>query len=84
MQNLKNRLSALEKSTSIGEETTTIFIRFMSPGNLHEEIQQLKNWNGHQQWKRQPGETEQALMDRASNEVSRNGSGCTMLLHTTD
>jgi hypothetical protein len=80
MQNLEKRITELEKASSTSEGPTTIVIRFLSAGNLHEEIQTLKDWKGDQQWKRQPGETEQALIDRATKEVSRNGSGCTMLL----
>ena len=82
MQNLEKRITELEKSSTIGEGVTTIVIRFLSPGNLHEEIQGLKDWKGDKEWKRQPGETEQALIDRADSEVKRNRAGCTMLLQT--
>ena len=80
MHSLEKRIAELEKASSIGQETTTIVIRFLSSENLDGEIQELQDSNGLQQWKRQPGETEQALIDRATNEVSRNGSGCTMLM----
>ena len=80
MQSLEKRITELEKAGSTGEGPTTIVIKFLSPENRDVEIQQLKDWKGDQQWQRQPGETEQALIDRATNEVTRNGAGCTMLM----
>ena len=82
MQSLEKRITELEKSTALGEMVTTIVVRFMSPDNLNEEIQELQGSKGLQQWKRQPGETEQELIDRATNEVTRNGAGCMMLMQT--
>lgn len=82
MQSLEKRITELEKASSIGEGVTTIIVRFMSPENLDGEIQELQDSKRLQQWKRQPRETEQALIDRATNEVSRNGAGCTMLMQT--
>lgn len=80
MQNLDKRISELEKASATVEGPTTIVIRFLSSENRDAEIQSLKDWKGDQQWQRQPGETEQALIDRATKEVSRNGVGCTMLM----
>lgn len=80
MQALEKRIIELEKASSTGEEPTTIVVRFMSPENLDVEIQELQDADGLQQWRRQPGETEQALIDRATNEVTRNRAGCTMLM----
>ena len=80
MQSLEKRIAALEQANSIGERVTTFIIRFLSPENLDEEIQELQDSKGLQHWKRQPGETEQALIDRATHEVTRNGAGCTMLM----
>lgn len=80
MQSLEKRIAELEKASSTGEVPTTIVIRFLSPENGNKEIQELHDWQGDQQWQRQPGETEQALIDRATNEVRRNGAGCTMLM----
>ena len=80
MQTLDKRITELEKASSTGKGPTTIVIRFLSSENRDAEIQSLKDWKGDQQWQRQPGETEQALIDRATKEVSRNGAGCTMLL----
>lgn len=82
MKSLDKRISELEKASATGEGPTTIVIRFLSSENRDAEIQSLKDWKGDQQWQRQPGETEQALIDRATKEVSRNGAGCTMLLQT--
>ncbi len=80
MKSLDKRISELEKASASGEGPTTIVIRFLSSENRDAEIQSLKDWKGDQQWQRQPGETEQALIDRATKEVSRNGAGCTMLM----
>ncbi len=80
MKSLDKRISELEKASATGEGPTTIVIRFLSSENRDAEIQSLKDWKGDQQWQRQPGETEQALIDRATKEVSRNGAGCTMLM----
>ena len=82
MPSLERRIAELEKAGSIGEGVTTIIVRFMSPENLDGEIQELQDSEGLQQSKRQPGETEQALIDRATLEVKRNGAGCTMLMQT--
>lgn len=80
MQNLERRIAELEKAGSTGEGPMTIIIRCMTPGNLEVEIQELHDWKGGQQWKRQPRETAQDLIDRASREVTRNGPGCALLM----
>ena len=80
MQNLKTRLEELEKSSLVGEKLTTIVVKFLSPDNRGAEIQTLKDSQSDQQWTRQPGETEQALIDRATKEVQRDGAFCKMLM----
>lgn len=80
MQSLERRIAELEKAGSTDEGPMTIVIRWMTPGNLDDEIQELHDWKGSQQWKRQPGETEQELIDRATREVTRNGPGCALLM----
>ena len=82
MHRLEKRINELEKASSIGEGRTTIVVQFMSPENLDGEIQELHDSKGLQHWRRQPGETEQALIDRATLEVTRNGAACTMLMQT--
>lgn len=80
MQSLERRIAELEKAGSTGEGPTTIIIRCLTRGNLEVEIQELHDSKGTQQWKRQPGETEQGLIDRASREVKRAGPGCALLM----
>ena len=80
MPSLERRIAELEKAGSTGDGPMTIIIRPMTPGNLDEEIQELHDSKGCQQWKRQPGEAEQEFIDRASREVTRNGPGCALLM----
>ena len=80
MQRIENRLSKLEKAVPTGEWPMTILIRGMTTGDNDNEIQELHDWKGGQQWERQLGETEQGLIDRASREVTRNGLNCALLI----
>ena len=80
MQNLEKRITELEKASSIGEGATTIVVRFVTSGNLDDELQELHDWKNGQKWKRLPGETEQELEKRASSEVTRNGLGSALLM----
>jgi hypothetical protein len=73
MQKLDKRVEALEK-TQPPVENLTIIRRFVSPGFLNEEIRCLSDDFGNR-WDRQPGETEQELIDRASSEVRHNAWG---------
>ena len=83
MQNLEKRIAELEKGASMDEGPTTIVVRPLRRGNLDEELLALRAQNGSQRWTRQPGETEQELIDRASREVTRNGPGCALLMAGT-
>jgi len=76
MPSLEPRIAALEKA-SPATEGRVIIRRFVSPGHLDAEIHRLRG-DGGELWTRQPGETEQAFIDRASGEVKRNewGIGC--------
>ena len=80
MQSLERRIAELEKAGAANEGPTTIIIRSITPGNLELEMQEMHDSKGSQQWKRQPGETEQELIDRATREVTRNGQGCALLI----
>lgn len=82
MHSLAKRIADLEKAQPSKDAVTTIIVRFLSPENLDGEIQELQDSKGLQQWKRQPAEAEQALIDRATSEVTRNGALCTMLMQT--
>lgn len=80
MQNLKSRIDTLEKSSLTSDEITTIVVKFLSPDNRGAEIQTLKDSQSDQQWMRQPGESEQEIIDRATKEVQRDGAFCKMLM----
>ena len=77
MQNLEKRIAALE-ATSAPADDFTIIRRVVSPGHLDAEIHRLRDDDGNL-WTRQPGETEQALIDRASLEVKRTPWGIASL-----
>ena len=77
MQNLEKRIAALE-ATSAPADDFTIIRRVVSPGHLDAEIHRLRDDDG-KLWTRQPGETEQALIDRASLEVKRTPWGIASL-----
>ena len=77
MLNLEKRIAALE-ATSAPADDLTIIRRFVSPGHLDAEIFSLRDDDG-KLWTRQPGETEQALIDRASCEVKRTPWGVASL-----
>ena len=77
MQNLEKRITAMEaKSGPV--DNMTIIRRFVSPGHLDAEIHRLRDDDG-KAWMRQPGETEQQLIDRASLEVKRTPWGIASL-----
>ena len=73
MQTLERRVCALEQA-SHGANRITLVRRIVDPGHLDAAIHSLRADDG-ELWTRQPGETEQAFMDRASSEVKRNGTG---------
>lgn len=81
MQNLEKRIAALEAANPTAADFT-IIRRIVSPGQLDAEIYRLRDDDGNE-WKRQTGETEQALIDRASFEVRRNSWGVASLHGTT-
>ena len=80
MQSLEKRIAELEKAGATSEGTTTIVIRFVTSGNLDDELQELHDRKNGQKYKRLPGETEQELEKRATSEVTRNGPGCALLM----
>jgi len=73
MQNLEKRITALELVNPPTDDLT-IIRRYVRPGRLDDEIYRLTDGDGNA-WTRQPGETEGALIDRASKEVKRNVRG---------
>lgn len=80
MQSLERRIAELEKSRSTVEGPQTIVIRGLTCGNLHVEIHTLRDSKDGRQWKRQPRESEQEFIDRASSEANRDGPGCALLI----
>ena len=77
MQSLEKRIAALETTSALADDMT-IIRRFVSPGHLDAEIHRLRGDDG-EEWTRQPGETEQELIDRASLEVKRDSRGVSFL-----
>lgn len=82
MKTLDRRIAALEQANPPADELT-IIRRIVSPGHLDAEIHSLHDDAGTR-WTRQPGETEQALINRATREVERNQWGNALLLSTVD
>lgn len=73
MPSLEPRIAALEKARP-ATEGLVLIRRFVKPGHLDAEIYRLRSDAG-ERWERQPGESEQAFIDRASGEVKRNEWG---------
>lgn len=82
MPSLEKRIAELEKSAVKDEPPTIVIIRTLMPddGPREEEIQELHDRMGRQHWIRQPGESEQELIDRASHEATGNGVTCALLM----
>lgn len=77
MSNLERRIAVLELATASTEELTFV-VRYVAPGHLDAEIQGLCADRG-KRWTRLPGETEDALIERASLAVKRNERGIASL-----
>jgi len=73
MQAIEKRIAALEQAAPPADGLV-IVRRFVSPGQPKAEIHRLRADDG-ELWTRQPGETEQDFIDRASREVKRNEWG---------
>ena len=81
MPSLEKRIAELEKSAVKDESPTIVIIRSLMPDDgPREEIQELHDRMGRQHWIRQPGESEQELIDRASHEATSNGVTCALLM----
>ena len=77
MLNLEKRIAALEAATPPAADLT-IIRHYVRPGHLDAEIYRLRD-DDDRVWTRQPNETEQELIDRASLEVKRNSWGVACL-----
>ena len=69
MPSLETRIAALEVENTPAEHLT-IIRRFVTPGQPLPELQGLQDNKGNE-WLRQPGESEQGLIDRASLQAWR-------------
>ena len=79
MQSLEKRIAALEVQTAQAEPLT-IIRRFVSPGHPLAELQGLRDGKGTE-WRREPCESEQAPIDRASLQAWRNPWGVASLVN---
>jgi hypothetical protein len=79
MQSLEKRIAALEVQTE-PPEPLTIIRRFVTPGQPLTELQGLKDNESNNEWQRQPGETEQAFVERVKAEAWRNEWGVMVLI----
>ncbi len=77
MQSLEKRIAALEVQAE-PPEPLTIIRRFVTPGQPLTELQGLRDDKGSE-WLRQPGESEQGLIDRASLDCVHNQWGVALL-----
>ena len=77
MRSLERRIAALEVQAK-PPEPLTIIRRFVSPGQPLPELQGLRDDKGSE-WLRQPGESEQGLIDRASLDCVHNQWGVALL-----
>ena len=77
MQSTEKRIAALEAQKAPTEKYTLIR-RFVSPGQPDTEIYRLSDDDG-KLWARQPGETQQELIERATLEVKRTPWGVACL-----
>lgn len=66
MQALEKRVTALEQA-SPATNTEPVFIHLVALGGEKAQIERITK--GNYEWRRQPGESEQSLKDRAINEV---------------
>ncbi len=73
MPSLETRIAALEVENT-PTEPLTIIRRFVTPGQPLAELQGLQDNKGNE-WLRQPGESEQGLIDRASLQAWRSTGG---------
>ena len=77
MQSLEKRITALEAQTAQAEPLT-IIRRLVAPGKPQKELECLRDSNGNE-WRREPGESEQGLIDRAILECARHAGGVASL-----
>jgi len=84
MQSLEKRIAELEKANSSSDGIKTIIVRFLSPGDCADDLQALHDSTSGQHWIREPSESEQDFIDRATLQMRRKGPGCVLLLQGDD
>lgn len=78
-RNLDTRIAALER-VQPEADPITIFLRLVSPGNLHPPCNHISSTDFRMEWTRESGESEQDFTDRASSEAKRNEWGNVILI----
>ena len=81
MQNLKTRLSELEKCHTTAK--INLIVRFDCPSQTGAELWCLEHYSDEyprQVWERRPNETEKEFTDRAISEVKRNSYGAALFI----
>jgi hypothetical protein len=86
MPTLEKRLEALEASAPpiVGRVTIVTFVK---PGRVEWELRRICTAlaaDEGQQWKREPGETERELRERATREAPRDAYGASLLFGYRD
>ena len=81
MQNLKNRITELEKCHITAK--INFIVRFDCPSQTGAELWRLEHYSDEcprKVWERSPDETEKEFTDRATNEVKPNSYGAVLLI----
>ncbi len=80
MPTIERRLDALEAKLMTEPNCTTMWIRFVEPGELEAPARRI--WQDTQEWYGQDGESEEALKNRAEAEavLQPGHSGLLMLM----
>lgn len=78
MASLGRRIEALEALTPRRDVVT--IVRFFAAGAEAAEPTAYRSLDGGQRWEREPGESAEELLERASREVHRNALGAALLI----
>jgi len=82
MSIIERRIAALEQARPDNGLPKTIIVSFQMPGEPATELHKLRSSTAdaaYLEWLRGPDETEQAFIDRASKESTRNAGGIATL-----
>lgn len=78
MASLGRRIEALEALTPRRDLVT--IVRFFAAGAEAAEPTEYRSLDGGQRWEREPGESAEELLERASREVHRNAWGVAVIV----